>query len=260
MEDDEDFYNSLMHRANRTLDDVADDVRKHLSGAVENIIKAGQALQEGRDMNPSDNDFHEWCVREFPDLKHGTRNNMMQVAKRFGGSQNFNDLPISVLYELAAPSVPEELVEDFLSSEEPVKVEEVREAKKGYKKLKEDPDCSDIVEQLQSGRKTAREAAKEAWERSEKKRKQIEESPQVVDLEQIVKNKKHYDIKTSAISFVVAMEQMGSKSEPRDIAREINMAIQPDPMNIKVPALFLMRDILNELCEEIETPKANQHH
>jgi hypothetical protein len=29
-----------MHKANRTLDDVANDVRQYLSGAVENIIKA----------------------------------------------------------------------------------------------------------------------------------------------------------------------------------------------------------------------------
>jgi hypothetical protein len=51
-------------------------------------------------------------MQEFPDLKHGTRNNIMQVSKRFGGSQNFNyHFPISVLYELAAPSVPDELVE-----------------------------------------------------------------------------------------------------------------------------------------------------
>jgi hypothetical protein len=257
MEDDE-YFNSLMHKANRTLDDVANDVRQYLSGAVENIIKAGQALQEGRDMHPSDELFGKWCEDEFPDLHRKTRLRMMQVGRKFSGTQMSHTIAPTVLYELAAPSVPDELAEDFLSSEEPVKVEEVREAKKGYKKLKEDPDCSDIVEQLESGRKTPREAAKEAWERSEKKRKQIEENPQVVDLEQIVKNKKHYDIRTAAISFVVAMEQMGSKSEPKDIAREIHMAIQSDPMNIKVPALFILRDILNELCEEIETPKANQ--
>ena len=67
-------------------------------------------------MHLSDNAFHDWCMQEFPDLKHGTRNNIMQVSKRFGGSQNFNyHFPISVLYELAAPSVPDELVEDIMS-------------------------------------------------------------------------------------------------------------------------------------------------
>ena len=67
-------------------------------------------------MHLSDNAFHDWCMQEFPDLKHGTRNNIMQVSKRFGGSQNFNcHFPISVLYELAAPSVPDELIEDIMS-------------------------------------------------------------------------------------------------------------------------------------------------
>ena len=48
-------------------------------------------------------------MQEFPDLKRQTRQNIMLVAKRFG-HQSFGNqsLPISALYELAAPSVPEE--------------------------------------------------------------------------------------------------------------------------------------------------------
>ena len=63
-------------------------------------------------MHLSDNAFHDWCMQEFPDLKRQTRQNIMLVAKRFG-HQSFGNrsLPISVLYELAAPSVPDELVE-----------------------------------------------------------------------------------------------------------------------------------------------------
>ena len=61
MNDDE-YFDELMTKAERTLDDVANDVRNYLSGAVENIIKAGKALQEGRDMHKSDNAFHD-CLR-----------------------------------------------------------------------------------------------------------------------------------------------------------------------------------------------------
>ena len=47
------------------------------------------------------------------------------IGERFGGSQNFNyHFPITVLYELAAPSVPDELVEDIMSSDKPMKVKE----------------------------------------------------------------------------------------------------------------------------------------
>ena len=77
--EDEEYFNNLMTRAkSRTFDDVANDVRKHLSGAVESIIKAGQALQEGRDMHPSNNAFHGWCMQEFPDLNSKMRERMMQ--------------------------------------------------------------------------------------------------------------------------------------------------------------------------------------
>ena len=83
MNDDE-YYNQITTKAKViTLDDVANDVRKYLSGAVENIIKAGQSLQVGRDMHLSDNAFHDWCMQEFPDLDRTTRHHMMKIGNRF---------------------------------------------------------------------------------------------------------------------------------------------------------------------------------
>lgn len=159
--DDDEYLNHLMAKASRTLGDVANDVRKHLSGAVESIIKAGQALQEGRDMHPSDNAFHAWCMQEFPELKRETRLRVMQVGKRFGATNLTHHIPISVLYELAAPSVPNELVEEFLSSDEPIKVKEVQEAKREYKAIQESPEHSDIFERVQQKEITPREAIEE---------------------------------------------------------------------------------------------------
>lgn len=119
------------------LDQIADDVRSNLTKSVEHIIRAGQALQRGRDMHRSDNAFHDWCKKEFPDLKHGTRNNIMQVSKRFGGSQNFNcHFPISVLYELAAPSLPEEKAHEFLEQNPNPSVKDVKEFKQKVFKQK----------------------------------------------------------------------------------------------------------------------------
>jgi len=67
-------------------------------------------------MHLSDNAFHDWCMQEFPDLKRHTRHNIMLVGKRFGGVEFIqHQFPITVLYELAAPSVPDELVEDIMS-------------------------------------------------------------------------------------------------------------------------------------------------
>ena len=89
--DDDEYYNQLTTQAKvRSLNDVANDVREHLSGAVESIIKAGQALQEGRDMHLSDNAFHDWCMQEFPDLHRNTRLQLMQIGRRFGAHQSMH--------------------------------------------------------------------------------------------------------------------------------------------------------------------------
>ena len=66
-------------------------------------------------MHLSDNAFHDWCMQEFPDLKPKMRERMMQVGRRFGTQYIADQFPITVLYELAAPSVPDELIEDIMS-------------------------------------------------------------------------------------------------------------------------------------------------
>lgn len=63
-------------------------------------------------------------------------------------------------------SAPEELQEDFMSSEEPVRVKDVKQAKEGYKKVK-DKGNEDLVEALALGTMKPREVAKKAMSRAE---------------------------------------------------------------------------------------------
>jgi len=116
------------------LDQIADDVRSNLTKSVEHIIRAGQALQRGRDMHRSDNAFHDWCMKEFPDLNSKMRERIMQVGRRFGTTFMSHHLPITVLYELAAPSLPEEKAHEFLEQNPNPSVKDVKEFKQ---KLKE---------------------------------------------------------------------------------------------------------------------------
>ena len=116
------------------LDQIADDVRSNLTKSVEHIIKAGQALQRGRDMHPSNNAFHAWCMQEFPDLNRKMRYRIMQVGTRFVGTFMSQQLPITVLYELAEPSLPEEKAHEFLEQNPNPSVKDVNEFKE---KLKE---------------------------------------------------------------------------------------------------------------------------
>jgi len=259
--DDDEYYNQLTTQAKvRSLDDVASDVREHLSGAVESIIKAGQALQEGREIHLSDNAFHDWCMQEFPDLNPKMRERMMQVGRRFGTTFMSHQFPITVLYELAAPSVPDELVEDIMSSDKPMKVKEVQQAKAGYKEVQENPDYGDILEDVKEKRKTPVEAAKEAWDRSEEKRKEIESRPNVFDLNAHIKSTEHCSVDVSATNLVVAMEQLISKFNRRDVMMYLYSAIHDDVINVKIPALHEMSDILIELCEQLPLEGASKHN
>jgi len=259
--DDDEYYNQLTTQAKvRSLDDVANDVREYLSGAVESIIKAGQALQEGREMHLSDNAFHDWCMQEFPDLKPRLRLNIMQVGRRFGTQYIADRIPITVLYELAAPSVPDELVEDIMSSDKPMKVKEVQQAKAGYKEVQENPEYGDILEDVKEKRKTPVEAAKEAWDRSEEKRREMENRPNVFDLNAHIKSIEHCTVDVSATNLVVAMEQLISKFDRRDVMMYLHSAIHDDVVNIKIPALHEMSDILIELCEQLPLEGTNKQN
>ena len=259
--DDDEYYNQLTTQARvRSLDDVASDVRKHLSGAVENIIKAGQALQEGREMHISDNAFHDWCIQEFPDLKPRLRLNIMQVGRRFGTQYIADHIPMTVLYELAAPSVPDELVEDIMSSDKPMKVKEVQQAKAGYKEVQENPDYGDILEDVKEKRKTPVEAAKEAWDRRAEKKEAINNTvaPKVIDLNAIARDKKETDIRSVGPAFVGLMETLCTKFDERDIKRELVAFMHPDPLGLKAEALQKMSDILNDLREDFSTETTKQ--
>ena len=256
--DDDEYYNHVTTLAKvRNLDDVASDVRNHLSGAVESIIKAGQALQEGRDMHLSDNAFHDWCTQEFPDLKQRLRHNIMQVGGRFGKQYIADHIPITVLYELASPSVPDELVEEIISSGKPIKVKEAKKAKAGYKEVQNNPDNSDLKEAVKEKQKTPVQAANEAWERSEEKRKEIEAQPNVFDLGAYVKSTEHCRVDVTARCMVITMEQLVSKFDRRDIMANLHAAIREDVIGVKIPALHAMAEMLTELCEDLPIQETN---
>ena len=255
--DDDEYYNHVTTLAKvRNLDDVASDVRNHLSGAVESIIKAGKALQEGRDMHLSDNAFHDWCMQEFPDLDRTTRHHMMKIGNRFLGVDDSKHR-YTVLRELAAPSVPDELVEDIMSLDKPMKIKEVQQAKSGYKEVQSNPDNSDLKEAVKEKQKTPVEAANEAWERSEEKRKEIEAQPNVFDLGAYVKSTEHCRVDVTARCMVITMEQLVSKFDRRDIMANLHAAIREDVIGVKIPALHAMAEMLTELCEDLPIQETN---
>ena len=265
--DDDEYYDHITTLAKvRTLDDVANDVRSNLNKTIEGIIGAGKALLEGRDLHTSDQEFGNWCDNEVPELHRNTRLRLMQIADRFSAHKNVHRLSYSVLAELAAPSTPYELVEDIMLSDKPMKVKEVQQAKAGYKEVQNNPDYVDILEDVKQKLKTPVEAASEAWERSfseereairDRKQKEMEERPNNFDLNKHVKSTEHCTVGVSATNLVVAMEQLVSKFDERDIKMYLHKALKEDIINIKIPALHKMADILKDLCEDLPLKQIN---
>lgn len=148
-------------------------------------------------------------------------------------------------------SAPEELREDILSSDEPVKVKEVQEAKAGYKAVQEDESNADLKEKVESKEIKPVEAAKIANDRFEKKKKEMEERDNTFDLVEHISSTENYEIGVVATNFAASMEQLISKFDGDQVTDQIYLALKEDVINIKIPALHKMSDILLELCERL---------
>jgi Holliday junction resolvase-like predicted endonuclease len=254
--DDDEYLNSLVDKAsseNVTYGwyDCVDGFKQadvDMCGAFHRkldwMIKAADIyLSDNNKMAGFVGKFSEDCGISY---QYGRKINAIRKTFVDCKLQNFSS---DVMYALL--SAPEELREEIVSSGKPVTVAEVKEAKAGYKEVKENPDYGDILEDVKEKRKTPLNAAKEAWDRSEKKRKEMERAPNVFDLNAHIKSTEHCSVDVSAVNLVVAMEQLISKFDRNDVMTYLHAAIQDDVVNIKIPALHEMADILTELCEQL---------
>ena len=158
-----------------------------------------------------------------------------------------------------------EIMADPELSEKVTTIEDYKNAKKGLR-VRNNPDYVDILEDVQQKLKTPAEAASEAWERSfsekreeiiDRKQKEMEERPNNFDLNKHVKSTEHCTVGVSATNLVVAMEQLVSKFDERDIKMYLHKALKEDIINIKIPALHKMADILKDLCEDLPLKQIN---
>ena len=148
-------------------------------------------------------------------------------------------------------SAPEELREEIVSSDKPITKSEVVEAKKGYKAVQEDESNADLKEKVESKEIKPVEAAKIANDRFEKKKKEMEERENTFDLVEHISSTENYEIGVVATNFAASMEQLISKFDGDQVTDQIYLALKEDVINIKIPALHKMSDILLELCERL---------
>ena len=252
--DDDEYYSRLTEKASSDVVtygwyDCVDGFKKADVDMGSAFHRKLEWMNKAADVYLSDNDKMAGFLGKFAEdcgISYTYAKNLNRDRKAPRGVQNFSRHVHEVLL-----SAPEELREDIVSSGKPVTMSELKEAKAGYQEVQENPDYSDLKEQVKEKRKSPVEAAKEAWERSEEKRKEIESRPNVFDLNAHIKSTENCTVDVSATNMVVAMEQLISKFDRGDVMMYLYSAIHDDVVNIKIPALHQMSDILIELCEQL---------
>lgn len=123
--------NELQHNE---LTAATERIKLRLRRTAEDIIAIGQDLISIKKSLPH-GEFLPWIEREF-EMKERTARNFISVAERFPKSAIIADFKPSVLYELAAPSTPPEVVQQVtakVEQGETVTVAQVKELRRQAK-------------------------------------------------------------------------------------------------------------------------------
>jgi hypothetical protein len=114
----------------------ADETRGLLKRTAQNVLAIGQNLQEVKEWLPHGR-FLAWLHTEFAMSERQARNFMHAVA-RFGTKPEIiADLSVTIIYELAAPSMPETVIERVESKRIPPTLEAIRAAKEAERQARE---------------------------------------------------------------------------------------------------------------------------
>jgi len=121
-------YNSLDIETRIFVLEKAAVIQERLKRTARDIIAIGQDLIEVK-ARLQHGQFLNWIEAEF-DMSDRHARRFMQVAERFGKSDKMSIFPVSVLYALAAPSTPDEVIEQVIEGQIPATIPAIREAKK----------------------------------------------------------------------------------------------------------------------------------
>lgn len=112
------------------MQEKAQAIHARLKRTAEDVIAIGQDLIEVK-ARLQHGQFLNWLESEF-DLTRQSAANFMRVAEKFGERKckTVLHLPIRVLYELAAPSTPETVIEMVETQQIPPTLPAIREAKR----------------------------------------------------------------------------------------------------------------------------------
>jgi Protein of unknown function (DUF3102) len=114
-------------------------IKLTMKRTAEDIITIGQNLMDVK-RELGHGLFQRWLKAEF-DMSESAATKFMQVAARFGDetkSVKITDLPATILYSLAAPSTPDEIVQRVLDGDIPADAKAIKDAKEAQQKAEEE--------------------------------------------------------------------------------------------------------------------------
>jgi len=130
-------YDALDEATRGFVRHKAEETRGLLKRTARHVLAIGRNLQEVKDRLPH-GQFLAWLQAEFGMSERHARN-FMRVAARFGDkSEIIADLSVTILYELAAPSTPETVVEQVENRTIPATLEAIRAAKEAERQATEE--------------------------------------------------------------------------------------------------------------------------
>lgn len=121
-------YQALDSKTRQFVQQKANETHGLLKRTAEHILQIGQNLRVVKEKLPH-GQFLLWIETEF-EMSRWTARSFIRVANKLEDKwRNFHHLPVSVLYELAAPSISEDILTQVQEGHIPPTIEAVRAAK-----------------------------------------------------------------------------------------------------------------------------------
>jgi hypothetical protein len=236
-------YEALDEATREFVQQKTDEIHGQLKRTAEGIIKIGQnliAVKERLEREYGRGKYEGWLKTEF-DMSHSAAKRFMQVARRFGneGTKLVPSFPNSVLYELAAPSTSDTVVQQVQSG-----------------------DVSPTLDAIKKAKQIEREALEKA-KQAEDRAKQIEKESQLALLqsddrineaqEQLSLFEEQQDINRAEIARLTGMIADLEAAEPQVVTQEVQVV----PPEVK-SELEAVRKRVKELESKQQALKAER--
>jgi hypothetical protein len=174
-------------------------IQVRLRKTVEDIILIGQDLSLIKE-NLAHGQFTDWISKNF-EMNHRTANNFINAYTRFKDRVDLLDhVKPSILYQLAAPSTPDEVVDEVIEMDKSPTVKELEEMKSNLKR--------EVArrKQLEEHQEQVLEETNKKLDEAKKQIKELRSESSQAQVNEVVSS-----VSTEHLTVIILCEQLVSK-------------------------------------------------